>query len=148
LIERSELKKKQEELLDQEHTFLTKITQLNDEIKTIKIKIEKYEKNAIESMTVVKMANDVKEENIKLKNEMMNQAVLLVQTKIEEITNNIEITAIDKNNENINFPIKTKQEYNFYMNVTGFEQLESKIKYLVEINKKLTLEKSKFEFKI
>jgi len=92
--------------------------------------VEKYQEKNIEM-------NTISEEIIKLKFEAKQEATLIITTRLKELIENQ-----DEPKNNI------AQEYNLYLKVTGFTELEKKLKDIITLNRNLTMENGKLQYQL
>jgi len=101
-------------------------------------KIEKYEEITKKLEKHNKTITELSEETEQLKQEAKQETTLLINSRIRQLTKEEE--------NNLNFPISS--EYNVFLKIKGFEELDKKLQEIIQLNQTLSIENGKLKIQL
>jgi len=141
-----------ENLIEKQRNLISKlekdIENKTEKIKTFELKMIQFQNDMTRVKETKGTIDEIIAENIKYKEELKNEAQILIKFVVDKITD-VKMQLEGNNNIDIDNlkALKVQGDYTFIANIKGFENLNECIINLVKINKELNIEKSAFKKK-
>jgi len=120
-----ELKKEKEEIIQTRYGFLEKDKKI---ISQLELKLEEYNKIVLDYKNKEILIRQLTAEKNQIKEETKNELLYIVQSNIQSIITEHPLSYVQK------------EEYNFILKTKGFQELEEKLKEIIDANRKLLSE--------
>jgi len=120
-----ELKKEKEEIIQTRYGFLEKDKRI---ISQLELKLEEYNKIVLDYKNKEILIRQLTAEKNQIKEETKNELLYIVQSNIQSIITEHPLSYVQK------------EEYNFILKTKGFQELEEKLKEIIDANRKLLSE--------